>query len=219
MTDYATQIVAAKMQQLNMRINARMQEITNQTGIHFSEMFAQRLKAAARTGGVSEDYAEEITETEPVSYDGGSRRGGYDDVISDTARKYGLDYNLVRAVVWAESNFDPNCVSSAGAMGLMQLMPGTAASLGVADAFDPEQNIDGGARYLASRLELYEGDVMRALAAYNCGVNGLASRGITDLNDPDQFAKLPNETRNYLTRIESYLEALGVSDILSYEAG
>jgi soluble lytic murein transglycosylase-like protein len=199
-----------------------MQEISNQTGIQFSEMFARKLNTAAQTGQITEEAMDisddEIIKAEAAAetavYTNGSKRGDYDALISEASQRYGLDFNLVRAVVWAESNFDPNVVSSAGAMGLMQLMPGTAASLGVVDAFNPEQNIDGGAKYLASRLELYNGDVMRALAAYNCGAGRLASREITDLNDPDQFAKLPKETRTYLNRIENYLESLGVKDIL-----
>jgi soluble lytic murein transglycosylase-like protein len=93
----------------------------------------------------------------------------------------------------------------------MQLMPATAASLGVTDSFDPVQNIDGGVRYLASRLQLYDGDVLRALAAYNCGQTRLANLGVTDLTDPAQFALLPRETQSYITRIEGYLESMGTS--------
>ena len=223
MTDYANQIVAAKMQQLNTRINARMREISSQTGIQFSEMFAQKLNTAAQTGevpgGADGMDITEAVETEAAAEESvqmsDARRTGYDGIIAEAAERYGLDSRLVRAVVWAESNFDSNCVSGAGAMGLMQLMPATAALLGVSDAFDPGQNIDGGARYLADRVKLYDGDIMLALAAYNCGAGGLSSRGITDLSDPGQFSKLPRETRNYLTRIEGYLESLGVSDMLS----
>ena len=85
------------------------------------------------------------------------------------ARRHGLDPDLVMAVVSVESGFHPEAVSPKGAQGLMQLMPRTAESLGVADAFDPEQNLDGGVRHLGQLLAQYNGDVERALAAYNAG--------------------------------------------------
>ena len=85
------------------------------------------------------------------------------------ARRHGLDPELVIAVVSVESGFRAQALSPKGAQGLMQLMPGTAASLGVEDAFDPEQNLDGGVRHLGQLLAQYDGDVERALAAYNAG--------------------------------------------------
>ena len=222
MSDYATQIVAAKMQQLNTRINVRMQEISDHTGIQFSEMFAQKINSAVQVDGISDDTpeytdeqaADSVNETS-VSGGAGTQRNNYDSLISEAAEKYGLEYQLIRAVMWAESNFNPNAVSSAGAMGLMQLMPATAKMLGVDDAFDPQQNVDGGVRFLAARIKDYDGDILKALASYNCGAGGLSSRGITDLTDPEQFAKLPKETQTYLTRIEGYLESVGVSSIFS----
>ncbi len=90
------------------------------------------------------------------------------------ARRHGLDPQLVLAVVSVESGFRAQAVSPKGAQGLMQLMPGTASSLGVGDAFDPEQNLDGGVRHLGSLLALYDGDVRRALAAYNAGEGAVA---------------------------------------------
>ena len=93
------------------------------------------------------------------------------------ARRHGLDPELVLAVVGVESAFRPKAVSPKGAQGLMQLMPGTARSLGVADAFDPAQNLDGGVRHLGSLLTLYGGDVSRALAAYNAGEGAVARHG------------------------------------------
>jgi len=85
------------------------------------------------------------------------------------ARRHGLDPELVIAVVSVESGFRPQAVSPKGAQGLMQLMPKTAESLGVVDAFDPEQNLDGGVRHLGQLLAQYNGDVGQALAAYNAG--------------------------------------------------
>ena len=130
----------------------------------------------------------------------------YDQIIAQTAAKYGEDPPLIKAVIKTESNFNPLAVSPAGAMGLMQLMPGTAEYLGVSNPFDPVQNIDGGVRYLQNLLTRFNGNIDLALAAYNWGPARIESGGITDLNDPVQFAKLPAETRRYIERIRQYLE-------------
>ncbi len=108
------------------------------------------------------------------------------------ARRHGLDPQLVIAVVSVESGFKPQAVSPKGAQGLMQLMPRTAESLGVADAFDPEQNLDGGVRHLGSLLSQYGGDVRRALAAYNAGQGAVARH-----NGVPPYA----ETRAYVERV------------------
>ena len=94
-----------------------------------------------------------------------------------TAERYGLDPDLVLAVVAVESNFEPRAVSKKGAQGLMQLMPATAGDLGVTDALDPATNLDGGARYLQALLRLYRGDLRKALAAYNAGPGAVARHG------------------------------------------
>jgi soluble lytic murein transglycosylase-like protein len=93
------------------------------------------------------------------------------------ARRHGIDPELVLAVVGVESAFQPEAVSPKGAQGLMQLMPQTAASLGVRDALDPAENLDAGVRHLGSLLTLYGGDVTRALAAYNAGQGAVARHG------------------------------------------
>src|SRR5258707_8574126 len=95
------------------------------------------------------------------------------ELATAAARRHGLDPSLVLAVVAVESAFRPEAVSPKGALGLMQLMPATAASLGVKDAFDPAANLDGGARHLGSLLTLYGGDLQRALAARNAGSRAL----------------------------------------------
>ncbi len=122
-----------------------------------------------------------------------SRRQEFDALIQSAAQRHGVDPNLVRAVITAESDFDPHTVSQAGAMGLMQLMPETAADLGVEDPFDPAQNIEAGTRYLAMMLERFGGDEAKALAAYNWGPSNVERGG-----------RLPAETRTYLKRVARY---------------
>jgi soluble lytic murein transglycosylase-like protein len=98
-----------------------------------------------------------------------ARRTEIDQAIVSAAGKYGLPAELITSVIRHESNFDPRAVSSAGAQGLMQLMPATARELGVENPFDVRQNIDGGARYLKQMLTQFDGDMRQALAAYNAG--------------------------------------------------
>ncbi len=97
----------------------------------------------------------------------------YEPLIWKAAKKYRVDYALVKAVIKAESNFNPSAVSRKGAKGLMQLMPGTAGVLGVTNSFRPEENIHGGVRYLRYLLDLFNGDLNLALAAYNAGENAV----------------------------------------------
>ena len=92
-----------------------------------------------------------------------------DAAVTAASIQHGVDANLIRAIIRAESNYNPNVVSSAGAMGLMQLMPATARSLGVSDPFDIFQNVNAGTSYIASLLNRFDGNVELALAAYNAG--------------------------------------------------
>ena len=93
----------------------------------------------------------------------------FGDLISAAAKRYGVDADLITSVIAAESNFDPKAISRRNARGLMQLLPVTAASLGVKDIFDPAENIDAGTRYLRDLLQLYKNDLALTLAAYNAG--------------------------------------------------
>lgn len=113
-------------------------------------------------------------------------------IIAKASSRYGVDAGLIKAVIKAESNFNPNAVSSAGARGLMQLMPATARGLGVSNSFDPEQNIMAGTRFLRDLLDRYSGNLDSTLAAYNWGPGNVDKH-------PD---RLPRETRNYLTRVK-----------------
>lgn len=115
-----------------------------------------------------------------------------DSLIQQTALRHGLDPALVRAVVAVESGFRADAVSRKGAQGLMQLMPGTAAALGVADPLDAAANLDGGSRYLGRLLAEHDGDLRKALAAYNAGP-GVVRRY-------DGVPPYP-ETRDYVRRV------------------
>ena len=119
----------------------------------------------------------------------------FENIIKTASRRYGVEEGLIKAVIKMESNFNPKAVSHAGARGLMQLMPGTAAGLGVRDSFDPEQNIMAGTRFLRDMLDRYNGDVDQALAAYNWGPGNV---------DKSRGAFLPRETREYLVKVKRY---------------
>jgi len=121
---------------------------------------------------------------------------GLDRIINQTAERHRVDPALVRAVVEAESSWNPFAVSRKGAMGLMQLIPRTEERFGVAHVFNPQENLEGGVRYLRALLERYNGDLNRSLAAYNAGEHAV-----------DRSGGVPNypETRHYVQKVtDSY---------------
>jgi soluble lytic murein transglycosylase-like protein len=132
----------------------------------------------------------------------------YDQIINDASNKYQVDRSLIASVIQAESGYKADAVSHAGAKGLMQLMDGTAAALGVSNSFDPKQNIEGGTKFLSYLLRKYKGNEAVALAAYNAGPGRIDRMGIA--NNEQLYAKydeLPKETQNYVTKVLGYREA------------
>ena len=122
--------------------------------------------------------------------------GRFDRLITEAATKYGVDADLIRAVIKAESNFNPRARSPVGAEGLMQLMPALQKDFGITDPFDPRQNVMGGVRYLRRLLDLHGGSVALALASYNAGPGNVARYG----NRIPPF----RETRNYVNKITKW---------------
>ncbi|MBT8339584.1 MAG: lytic transglycosylase domain-containing protein [Desulfatitalea sp.] len=136
-----------------------------------------------------------LTVGESFEADSDEAKPPFHDHIMQAARTYQVDPYLIRAIIIAESSYNPLAVSRCGARGLMQLMPRTAKSLGVADSFDPAMNIDGGVRYFKLLLDRFQGDVHLALAAYNAG-----SRYVRQYGGVPPF----RATRNYIKKVLHY---------------
>ncbi len=121
----------------------------------------------------------------------------YHSHIDYWGKRYNIDPNLIKAIIRAESGFDPYAVSKRGAQGLMQLMPATAREMRVSDPFNPEQNIAGGVRYLRKLLKMFDGDLVLSLAAYNAGPNQVKRAG---------GVPRITETKQYIKRVLSYYD-------------
>ncbi len=157
-----------------------------------SQSFADMYQTMLRLNGMQETRTAENTS----SIQTGST--SMDAIFEEAANLYDVPLNLLKAMGKAESGFDANAVSSAGAQGVMQLMPATARSLGVEDPFDARSNIMGGAKYISQQLKKYNGNIDLALAAYNAGSGNVA-----------KYGGVPpfKETRNYIQRIKGYMNS------------
>ena len=157
--------------------------LKNSTGVKFGDLLTRPVtKVNANIySSQAETGAEKISTREQIK-----------NIVFRAAKKHGVDEKLVNALIKQESGFNPNAKSKVGAMGLMQLMPATAKGLGVTNPMDPEQNVEGGVKYLKSMLNKYNGNVILALAAYNAGPGAV-----------DKYDGVPpyKETQNYVKSI------------------
>jgi soluble lytic murein transglycosylase-like protein len=161
------------------------------------------LQGNAQTGGAtapSTTFASALQQASSPTATAASAGGSstpYDAMIADSAQRNGIDPALLKGLIRQESNFNPDAGSSAGARGLTQLMPATAASLGVSDTSDPAQSIDAGAKYLRQQLDRFGGDQAKALAAYNAGPGAV-----------QRFGGVPPyaETQSYVQKVLGYAQ-------------
>lgn len=121
--------------------------------------------------------------------------------VDEASKKYGVNKDLILAVIKQESNFDSTAVSGAGAKGLMQIMPFNFNSVGIKSAYDVNQNINGGTQILKQNLDQYNGNIEMALMAYNAGSGTMQKRGVTSAKD---LYKMPTETQNYVPSVLKY---------------
>jgi len=177
-------------------INTNMQSFNVPTPQFQTNFFFGGDTFISTTGSSNNDKKDDKTKGAPYqSTLSTSEHNTYNDLILKYSKKYDVNPNLVKAIIKQESCFQPRAKSRCNAMGLMQLMPSTAKSLGVTDPWDPEQNINGGVKLISQLLKKYDGDVKLALAAYNWGAGNLAKKGIE---------KAPKETRCYITNVTKY---------------
>lgn len=170
----------------------------NPGAIRGSQLQAQALKASDQRTKAERSKFDEIFEKAAKGDQGPAKRAErtrIDQAIAASSRKYNLSARLIRSVIKQESGFKPHATSHCGAQGLMQLMPATAKNLGVKDAYSIEQNVEGGCKYLRQMLDRYDGNLEKALAAYNAGPGAV-----------DRHGGIPpyKETQNYVVSIKSH---------------
>jgi soluble lytic murein transglycosylase-like protein len=191
----SVEAVVARVEQLQQLVSA-----ATAPGGNGGQDFASQLTAATSAAGlpaasVAPAPAGTLAAAPPTALPPGVPYGAE---ITAAAQRHGIDPALLAGLVRQESNFDPTAGSPAGARGLTQLMPGTAAGLGVTDVTDPLQSLDGGAKYLKQQLDAFDGDVTKALAAYNAGPGAVQRYG-----GVPPYA----ETQNYVQKVQAFAAA------------
>jgi soluble lytic murein transglycosylase-like protein len=186
------ELISARMADIQAQIAALESGVApDASAASSATSFADQLASAQ---GTTATTATAATTAAGTTLGGGSPTQ-YDAQITAAATQYGIDPALLKGLIRQESNFDADARSPVGAQGLTQLMPGTAASLGVTDPTDPAQAIDGGAKYLKQQLDRFGGDAAKALAAYNAGPGAVAEHG-----GVPPYA----ETQNYVQKVLGY---------------
>lgn len=147
-----------------------------------------------------------------VIKDGESGSTAYDAYIKEASQTYDVPEELIKAVIYCESSFNPNAVSKSGAVGLMQLMPATAKGLGVENSYDPRQNIMGGTKYLSSLIKNFDGDLILAMAGYNMGGTRVKNLGITPNSASESaYSSIPSGVMSYAKKVISKMAEYGGS--------
>lgn len=188
---------AAERAQEAIRAQEAAQTQTAETsGTSFSDVLGQAAESYAQSNTTAAS-AGAMASAGATSSTGAAAPADLSSIFEEAANTFGVSVNLLQSIAKAESNFNADAVSSAGAVGIMQLMPATAAAMGVTDCRDAYQNIMGGAKYIAQLLQKYSGNISLALAAYNAGSANV-----------DKYGGIPpfSETQNYVKKVLSYLE-------------
>ncbi len=175
-------------------------------GITYEEVIEGPSTSSQTSGSVSSDAFIKALNTSTVA-DSLSTVTSYKDIFIEASQKYDVSYDLLVAMAQQESGFDPDAVSRTGAMGIMQIMPETAAELNLEHPFDAYENIMAGADYISQKLEQYDGDLDKALAAYNAGSSVV-----------DMFDGVPpyGETQSYVKNVKAIMQSGPDVPILNY---
>lgn len=191
---------AARAQEASQAQTTAQAQATETSGTSFSDVLGQAAESYTQSNtsaGYTASYTDTAASTGATASTGDAAPADLSSIFEEAANTFGVSVNLLQSIAKAESNFNANAVSSAGAVGIMQLMPATAAALGVTDSRDAYQNIMGGAKYISQLLQKYSGNISLALAAYNAGSANV-----------DKYGGIPpfSETQNYVKKVLSYLE-------------